>query len=473
MTAGRPRGRSGIGARALGELAPGILPAAALLAIYRLTMPSSLTWAHWGADGGDLATAVALGRLPHPPGFPSYLLLGAAFVRLLGGDPAGRLNLLSALAAALAAGLTAAAVRRASSSFFAAVVAGLSLGLAPLFWSQALIAEVYAPAALFAAALLFLALQGAPAGLRGAVWGLGLGVHPTLLFLAPLAMGGSHRSDRGGLWVSLRPALFALLAAGALYGPVLWIWGKAPSPWADVSTPDGWWAYVSGRLYHGYLFALPAALWPRRLLAWVGLLARQFTPVGALLALGGWGRLGRADRGLALSSALAFGGFSLYAIGYHTADSLVYLVPALPVAAFWLGLGLSQVADRLRARRPLALGLLWGLPLLQLVLFWSSVDVRDDRSALRWAEAVLAAAPPRAVLLTGRDAHTFTLWYVRDVLGVRPDVRIVDRDLLAHPPYRRFLGIEWGEEPPAGLEAILRDPTRPVIPVDASSSSTG
>ena len=542
----------------------GVLPPLILLVVYRLTMPPSLTWAHWGADGGDLATAVARGRLPHPPGFPTYLLLGAAFVRLPWGDPAGRLNLLSALSAALAAGLTAAAIRRVSSSAVAekggrpqglpfhspnsddrdigaglapaldartlrgqpqglplhspdsddrdvgagfapaldartlrgkpqglpllavAATAGLSLGLAPLFWSQALITEVYAPAALFSATVLFLICSAGcqpvtPAWLLGLVWGLGIGVHPTLLFLAPLVW-----------WRKIHLAHpFALLTVGILYGPVLLAWGRAPSPWADLSTLDGWWAYVSGRLYHGYLFGLPATFWPRRLLAWAGLMARQFTPLGALLALWGWARLWRENRGLAGTTALAFGAFSLYAAVYNTTDSLVYLTPALPLVALWLGAGLDALLraahSMLRAPRsllpapcslrPASCALLLAtcvlFPALQAALFWGQMDLHHDRSAVAWAGETLRAAPPGAVLLTAQDGANFTLWYVRDVLGVRPDVRIVDRDLLGHAPYRRFWGTEWDrsagcQSASAGsLEAVLNDPTCPIIPVHA------
>ncbi len=458
----------------------GLLPPLILLVVYRLTMPLSLTWAHWGADGGDLVTALARGCLPHPPGFPTYLLLGAAFVRLPWGDPAGRLNLLSALSAAIAVGLTAAAVRRVSSSVVAAVTAGLSLGLAPLFWSQALIAEVYAPAALFSAALLFLACSagfqpaacnaGRQPALTGILWGLGIGVHPTLLFLAPLVR-----------WRKTHLAHpFALLTVGILYGPLLLAWGRAPSPWADLSTLDGWWAYVSGRLYHGYLFGLQAAFWPRRLLAWAGLLARQFTPLGALLALWGWARLWRENRSLAVATALAFGAFSLYAVAYNTADSLVYLTPALPLAALWLGAGLDALlrlapCSLLRASCSLLLASCFLLPALQAVLFWGQMDLHRDRSAVIWATQTLRAAPPNAVLLTAQDGATFALWYARDVLGIRPDVRVVDRDLLGHAPYRRFLNIEWGVNRGAGcqpastgsLEAALNDPTCPIIPVQA------
>ncbi|MEA3376039.1 MAG: DUF2723 domain-containing protein, partial [Chloroflexota bacterium] len=145
--------------------------AALLLGVYLLTMAPTLSWSHHGADGGDLVTAVARGSIPHPPGFPTYLLLGELFNRLPLRDPAWRLNLLSAVAA----GLTIAAVRRLRfpSSTLGVLCAGLCLGLAPLFWSQALIAEVYTVAALFSALVVLLVLAGAPSWAVGLTFPLG------------------------------------------------------------------------------------------------------------------------------------------------------------------------------------------------------------------------------------------------------------------------------------------------------------
>ncbi|MCS7287072.1 MAG: DUF2723 domain-containing protein [Anaerolineae bacterium] len=442
------------------------MPTLVLTAIYLFTMPHSITWAHWGADGGDLATAIACRRLPHPPGFPTYLLLGATFMRLPLGDPAWRLNLLSALSAAGAAGLTAAAVHRISFSVIAPVTASLSLGLAPLFWSQALITEVYGPAAFFSAVLLFQAINQTPAWISGAVWGIGIGVHPTLLFLAPLVV----RRDREPF---IRTALYstipALVVAGFLYGPVLLAWGRRPSPWADFSNLSGWWTYVSGQLYHGYIFGLPGVLWPRRFLAWAGLVARQFTPVGALMALWGLRYLWRYHRCLALATALAFGALSLYSIGYNTADSLVYLVPALPLVALWLGAGLDYLLCKCRRRipySPLTFCLLL-LPALQGVLFWNQMDISRDCSAITWALDTLYAAPSDAILLTAQDGATFALWYVRDALRKRPDVWIVDWDLMSHAPYRRLLSAELGIDLSGNPEEILKNLKRPVIAVQA------
>jgi hypothetical protein len=488
-----------------------ILTALVLLTVYLLTLPPTLTWAHYGTDGGDLATAVIRGRLPHPPGFPTYLLLGTLFVQLPWGEPAWRLNLMSAVMAAGASLLTAAAFQQTASrrprpaicnpqsairnqhsairnpqsairNQHSAIrnpqsairnqhsaICSLALGLSPLLWSQALIAEVYAPAAFFTAAVLFLALRRTPAWLLGIVWGLGIGVHPTLLFLAPLVLWqvavSAPRPSAPGLHTFLPPA-FLLLASSLLYGPVLLAFGTTPSPWADLSTPAGWWEYVSGRLYHGYLFALPAAFWPQRLLAWAGLLARQFTPAGALLALGGWWVLWREHRSLALATALAFGGFSLYAVGYNTADSLVYLVPAMPLAALWLGVGLAEAAKYLARYRRHAPWALLFLPLAQVLLFWGQMDLHGDRTAMEWAHRVLQQAPPRAVLVTAQDAHTFTLWYAHDGLGQRPDLLVVDRDLWYHLPYRRMVLQELGlKSSPTRLDEALARTGRPVVEV--------
>jgi len=445
---------------------------ALLLTVYLLTLAPTITWAHHGADGGDLVTAVARGSIPHPPGFPTYLLLGELFIHLPWGEPAWRLNVMSAVLAAEAAALTTVAVRlllhSPSSILLPPICAGLSLGLSPLFWSQALITEVYTPAACFTALVAVLALRGGPAWALGLAWGVGTGAHPTLLFLAPLVAWGAWWDKGDRLRRLAQAGLLAFLGWGAMVGPVLLARSGVPSPWGNVNTLAGWWALVSGRLYHGYTFGLPLAAWPQRLLAWAGLLARQFTPFGAVLAGLGWLHLWRERRLLAGVSALAFGSFSLYAIGYNTADSMVYLVPALPLAALWLGVGLARAAAWMGERLRQGAWAVLLLPLLQALLFWGQMDLSGERIAVEWAERVLEEAPPQAVLLTAHDAHTFTLWYVHGVLGKRPDVGVIDQDLWGQSSYRKMvakvLGLEAAESGLPPEEAAHRT-GRPVIEV--------
>lgn len=146
-------------------LAVGSSTVAAFL-LYRLTLAPGLTWAHNGADGGDLATAVALNGVPHPTGYPTYLALGALFARLPWGDIAFRLNLLSATTAALTVGIVAwstALLARSEDEppALLALMAGGVLATSRLLWSQAVITEVYSLHALFVALLAALTLRHA------------------------------------------------------------------------------------------------------------------------------------------------------------------------------------------------------------------------------------------------------------------------------------------------------------------------
>ena len=85
---------------------------------------------------------------------------------------------------------------------------------------------------------------------------------------------------------------------------------------------------------------------------------------------------------------------------------------------------------------------------------------------MEWAERVLEDAPPQAVVLTDRDAHTFTLWYARDVLGRRPDVVVVDQDLWVLGPYREMMVASLGLTGAVGelaSEDAARRSGRPIV----------
>jgi len=434
--------------------------------VYRATLAPGLTWAHYGADGGDFATSAVTGRMAHPPGFPVYSLLARLAVRLPWRTPAWRLNLLSAAMAAGAAGLTAATALRRGCSGWAAATAALTLAVAPLFWSQALIVEVYTTAAFFAAAFCLVA-SGWPRGAlgwlgAGALWGLGCAVHWTLLFFAPLWLAwlsDRHREHGGRREISEKtpcpPCLRGeslplregvIFLAGWLMGltpyGLLPFFGAWPQPWGDMRTLAGWWAVVSARLYWGYAFGLPLADWPRRMVSWAALLAQQFTPVGALLVL--WGiRLGRRAEVAGALATLALG--SLYAIAYNTPDSLVYLAIFMPLLALWLGDALDAGAVWLKRQN--AIRWRWAalaLPLALACWNWRALDVSRDAEVVDWLTQTWSQTPEWAVLVVRGDAQTFALWYAQSALELREDVWVVNDALWQQAPYREFIVAQTG-----------------------------
>ena len=344
----------------------------AALVLYAWTLAPGLTWAHHAADGGDLLAAALVGGVPHPSGYPTYQLLLRTAIALFPGEPARAGNWLSALCAAAAAALCADLAGRMLAridprgaapgwSGLAALAAALTWAASPILWGQAVVTEVYALNALTVVGLLWLlwrwreAVDAGTLGRKwpegwpwlagaGAVLGLGLGNHLTLLLMLPGAAiwlwagrraGGpaagpriTGRAGRGGCWSDR----LRLSAAGGR--------NQSAGELGDPRRPAQLWALISGQVYRGLIFGLPLAYLPARLAAWSGETLRQFGgPWGVILALIGLWQLDRRLHAWWQATLLIAAAYSVYAIGYNTPDSFVYLIPASCVAALWLAAG--------------------------------------------------------------------------------------------------------------------------------------
>lgn len=97
----------------------------------------------------------------HPTGYPLYTLLGKLFTLVSWGNAAWAVNLLSAVAGALAVALVYLVARELAARRLPALLGAVALAVSPVFWSQAVVAEVYTLHSVFVAALLWLVLRWA------------------------------------------------------------------------------------------------------------------------------------------------------------------------------------------------------------------------------------------------------------------------------------------------------------------------
>lgn len=445
----------------------GLAVAGLLLPVYAATLAPGLSWANQGADGGDLITAAAAGGVAHPSGYPTYLLLARVWQWLPMGSLALRTNLLSAAAAALAAGLVVPIVSRAYDGpkrwgLAGGAAAGLALGLSPLLWSQAVITEVHALHTLFAALLFWTLPEGRPVVFRrqahltaGLAAGLALGNHLTTMLLVPAWLGLSiWQERRAGAWrlagLGLGLLIYAYLPLAASTQP--------PVNWGGASSVDRFWWLVSGVPYQALAFGLATEFVAGRVQGWAGLLAAQFGWGGMVLALAGlfFGRTrGLVTRAMTLWTA---GVCSAFAIGYASADSFAYLLPVFLAMAVWLGLGLATGLEWLGGwRRPalIRFGLLAGLGVALAVnaaRTWPTVDASRDERAEAFGQAVMSEAPAGAVVVTQGDQDSFALWYFHFAVGHRPDIRVVVEPLLAFRWYQESLLAAYPDLEAVGLQ---------------------
>jgi tetratricopeptide (TPR) repeat protein len=143
-------------------------------------------------DSGDMINAVSTLGIAHPPGYPFYVVVGKLFSEWMPmANAAYRVNVFSAVCAAGAVVLLYRIARSQGVGWLAAATAFAAAILfagTPAVLSLARVSEMYAPAALVGAGILACYIHGTSRSLLlgSFLLGIGFGVHPTLLFLAPL-----------------------------------------------------------------------------------------------------------------------------------------------------------------------------------------------------------------------------------------------------------------------------------------------
>lgn len=471
----------------------------ALLLYVPATVPT-ITTRYGGVDGGELAATAVSGGVPHPSGYPTYMLLARAALRIFPGEPAGQLADLSAVSGALAVALTAvlatiafmpgSSTRPSLDDLLAGAYAALVLAVGRRFWSQAIIPEVYATSMFWLSLSALLGVMWLRWHRAGFLWvaafclGIGTGAHLTILALGPAALVAGFTPPRRQHRRMPRRVLLgvglAFLCGAAIYGLLpLWAMRDTVPTWGDQRTLAGLWAHISGAEYRYLAGIVP---WSQRVgrlsfaardllvqPGWIGLSLAAFLGIAY-----GW----EHNRPFMLATAtLAFTSL-LFAISYGGTDGTVYLLPWTWVWSIWAGFGVKAGLELVRRSSPAPLATAAAAAVLLGTLAWTVIqqrlelDLHTDTSAREDAIAVLRDLPETALFVTNDDAQTFGAWYVQYTLGVRPDVLVVDRRLLARDWYRAQLRHALQVTDDASLCAALAAGNRPAhLPTGASGAS--
>lgn len=490
-------------ARRLRRFAPDIilalLVAVCCLAVYNATLTPSLSYR--SPDGNELATVCYTLGLAHATGYPLYTWLGKLFTLLPVGDVAHRVNLMSAVLGAAGVGLLFAVLRRLTGnarpllSRSASIFGALLYGFSVTFWSQAVIAEVYAPN-LFMAVLSVLALlqwahlHQASAGTRGRIWfwtfalayGLSLGTHLSNLGFAPafavfVVLIDPQLIRRPRIWI-IGACLFAL---GLLQ--FLWLPYKASTLNDQVmlrTAPTTWkgaFDYTLGA-FPQLKFAFPLAAIPERIVLYLSLLSRNFSTLGVVAGLFGMGALlFRHPRRFYLLIGMLLVHVWFF-VQYRAFDLDVFFIPAHFVLALFIGYaayaalsGLRSLADAGHPRRvAIATTLTTLLALMlaaslaaELAINWGENDRSSDTAINDFYENVFELLPQESALLGRSGVLGFDMFYFRLVYDYRPDVLIpmlnttrpLRRDIAGRAIYTTDASVARGAggpwSPPQGL----------------------
>lgn len=420
-------------------------------------------------DSGELIAAANCLGIPHPPGYPVFVLLlrltatvfpfGAFAYRcalasaLLGSASVFCLFRICLLLSSNSSRAVGATVGRLAGPTIASVVFAFSL----TFWSQTTIAEVYALTLFVILLILYLVLRWASAPrdarddrlllLASFIGGLGLAAHHTVaLLLAAFTAYVIYRSPN----ILRRPGLISCAVVLGLLGAFVHFYlafRASVNPPLNWGIPDTWSSFVNHVLRREYGSPSHSERSLSLLLGQIGFylrtLLRQFTPLGLALSVVGAVAAVRKKRSESLLLLAVFLLCSLFFILYTNLRLIprdkalveVFFIPSFAVAAILISPGVSFLLRLLqrwsasRSRFSCAVGaailVICAAPLLA-NYFYS--DKSEHFITYDYGLNILSSMPADdSVIIVDRDMEVFTLLFLKEVEGTAPDIEMIDR----------------------------------------------
>ncbi len=418
-------------------------------------------------DSGELAAGCYLLNVLHPTGYPLYTMLGRLASLVPVGMVVNRVAALSALLAAFGVGLLLLLGLRLRVSRAVAGASALLLGFSFPVWAVAVDVEVYSLTFVLVL-LLWLAVESCERGGSLLVLtyfaGLALTNHmsasSTVLGVAlAVVLSEVQRTKYKGqtaegrirfrhlslllctFLLGVSPYLFLVLRARA--GPLL--------AWGNPYNLERFWWHVTGKQYQVWMFSQSFGEVLHNAGRGAVLLARSFVYVLVPVVFYGAVRLFRQRRnlavGLAVSAVVAFA----YAVNYSIPDIESYYLPCLAALAVFgmVGLdGFMTIVERrlstadwpgIRHSKVVIRQFPWLAGVAALLLNFSAAGKRGDYVAYDHAVNTLASAGQNATIITDWWDVYSPVFYLQHVEQVRPDVCIIDKELVRRSWYFNYL----------------------------------
>lgn len=442
----------------------GVALGALVLAAYIWLAPAHVV----DGDNAELSTLGALGGVPHPTGYPLYMIWLRLMQWLPGSSPAHTAALATAILGAASIVALHAACRAWGARPLASTIACAILAASPVIVEMNTEAEVFALNNLMAALILWLSAANGPlkgfarTGVLGLVAGLGLCDHVTCVLLAPVGLVGVIRGGREAR--RMVPAL-----ALALTGFVL---GLLPYTYLLVTAENArsWGRHLDGLhalMFHilRYDYGGPGAFAPNHpplpMLDNLGELARSlgrwwlWAPAilglvtivrrsarretrWAWLALAGSFLL--AGPLLVLKFNVELEGPGLFVVHrFHLLPAVILAVPiavGLDDIGHWAAARFPGFAQRFSSSPQLGGVLALAAFVALLASSLSFVQAVHSPAVELNARNMLRSLPHDAVVVVAEDDLDFATSYLELARGERPDVTVVMWYAIARPATR-------------------------------------
>lgn len=424
-----------------------IFPALLFLSSFFLYLKTLCPGVYFGDSGELIAMAHTLG-IPHPTGFPLYILISKIFLLIPIANPAFKMNLMSAFFAASSVALIYACAILAfkdsddkNTKYASAIFSGVLFMFSYTLWSQSGIARIYSLNAFFCLAALASYLKytqdNSPAKylwLLAFLTGLGFGLHFSFAILSALLW----------LFIALRykkelikklPVLFFFLSAGLSVYIYIFVRGLSDTllSWKTFTRITDFFGYFTQKDYS-------AKMLTRDLLGYITYLGyagktllREFSIPGlVILAAAAVSAAISRFKHFWLLIFIFFSNILLLAFygSFHDLQlAFRYFIPSYAAALIIGSYGLYELAQKPKLSKvkfliiPAALLLI--LPFM-LVKNYHENDRSLNYLAVNYSRDLLTGMPEKANLFSNGDNQIFPITYEKFVLNKYKGITIFD-----------------------------------------------
>lgn len=432
-----------------------------LVAAYSGTMNPTVSF----IDSGELAAAASLLGIAHPTGYPLFTIIGRLVVVVVPIEPILALNFFAVVLVACSVGVFYYIALASLESFggskgagghvAAALGGSLVFAFSTTVWAQSVSVEVYSLHLFLILIFLLSFLKGVRSDssrignfrfltLSAFLLGLAFTNHMTTLLVVPACLylyGARYGIHRESLIRLLRISPYFLLGLSLYaYLPIRSA-QQPPLDWGHPADLERLYWHISGKQYRSWIFSgFDTA--EKQFGYFVGSFPSVFSWLAiGLMVIGLWSILSRSKQmawfiGLLIIACIG------YSINYDIHDIDSYFLLAYTGAGVLVVFGMDAVLERARGNaRWLFVVVIAVLPFFEFVSHKKAVDESDNLLVRDYAMTALASLDSHAVVFTYQwDYLVSATYYLQLVKKIRPDVIVIDKELLRRSWY--FIQLE-------------------------------
>ncbi|MCB0726474.1 MAG: DUF2723 domain-containing protein [Ignavibacteriae bacterium] len=445
--------------------------------VYVITLAPTVTF----IDSGELATVASKLGVAHPTGYPLFTVLGRVFTLLPVGDEIYRLNLMSAFVSSAAlfvffnlmtfllgnkfAGGDPNADYKILSEdivFNISLASVFILAFSRTFWDTANAIEVYSLHTFFLITDIYLILKACTYDakdkdsyiLKERYWllyafvlGLSFTNHLSTIFLSVGSL-YLYFAVNGFNKISFRRILILIIPFLIGYSFYIYLFIRADNnvlSWGYPHNFDNFWRHFTGKQFSIWMFSSFENA-GKQFSYFTKSYPVEFFYIPLLIAIPGMFELFKKSKKLFYFTALLFGFCVLYAINYDIYDIDTYFLLAFIVTSIWFGFGLMFILKKLKDNvMPVSFAMIF-ICLIPLSQNFSKVDESKNYFVEEYTLNVFESASENAIIFSTQwDFWISSSFYQQFVKNIRPDIVVIDKELMRKTWYMHHIKIIYPE----------------------------